>query len=749
MERPSERVSRCTGATGGRLRDSPSVDSLTLSAPKRKPRTSFSQRVLLGIGLGVAAGLFFGELVAPLKELGDAYVGLLQMTVLPYIFVSLIGSIGQLSTSAGTLLIRRAGLTLLCLWAVGLAILPILASSYPTWEVGSFFSTSILEESEKVDYQLLYIPSNPFRSLASNFIPAVALFAILAGTVLMTMPRNERLLELLDQSSEMLTRVNRLVIRLTPIGVFGISASAAGTLTLEEFGLLQGYLISHALGVLALTFGVLPLIVISLTPLRYREVLRCAKEPLLTAFVTGSTFVTLPMIVENTRTLLEEKQLGGHAVNPSVVVPLGYSFPHLGKILSLVFVPFAAWFYGSPMSLADYPNFLVTGLLGSFGSLVVTIPMLLDQQHVPADIFHLFLLSGVVSARISDVLGSMHLLVFSLITTTGAAGLWRFKSRKALIGLVVVGVFTSASVAGVRVYLREGFISSYGKSDLLDTMRSKEPLAEVRVVPAEPNPVPLAEGQIRLARIRKTGVIRVGVNPAQRPFSFVNSEGELVGLDVDMAHRLALDLGVRLELVQIDAASMAMHLELDHCDLIMSGVESTLARSESFFHSDPYLYVTAAIVVRDYREPEFATMRDVLAAESLRVAVVVEGHASENAIRRAPNAEVVELDSAAQFFENDEGLDALAVSAEAGYSWTLRYPQFTVLNPLGRNVRVPLTYPIAGRDSELRIFINDWLELRRSSGLVDRLYDRWILGRGAEEKAPRWSIVRDVLGWVR
>jgi len=45
-------------------------------------------RVMLGLGLGIFTGLFFGELVGGLDILGEAYIRLLQMTVIPYIIRS-------------------------------------------------------------------------------------------------------------------------------------------------------------------------------------------------------------------------------------------------------------------------------------------------------------------------------------------------------------------------------------------------------------------------------------------------------------------------------------------------------------------------------------------------------------------------------------------------------------------------------------------------------------------------------------
>ena len=54
-------------------------------------------RILIGLALGIALGFFVGELAAPLKGVGDIFVGLLQMTVLPYIIVTLTANVGRLS----------------------------------------------------------------------------------------------------------------------------------------------------------------------------------------------------------------------------------------------------------------------------------------------------------------------------------------------------------------------------------------------------------------------------------------------------------------------------------------------------------------------------------------------------------------------------------------------------------------------------------------------------------------------------
>ena len=75
-------------------------------ASKKSP--SFTSLIIAGAVLGLGWGLFLGEYGAWVKWIGDTYVGLLQMTVLPYVAVSLICNIGRLSMGQSGRLARVA-----------------------------------------------------------------------------------------------------------------------------------------------------------------------------------------------------------------------------------------------------------------------------------------------------------------------------------------------------------------------------------------------------------------------------------------------------------------------------------------------------------------------------------------------------------------------------------------------------------------------------------------------------------------
>ncbi|MHC4786323.1 MAG: cation:dicarboxylate symporter family transporter, partial [Planctomycetota bacterium] len=574
---------------------------------------------------------------------------------------------------------------------------------------------------------------------------------IALGVALMTVPGKESVIDLLSVFTTALMRVNLFVVKLTPLGVFALSASAAGTLTVEEFSRLQAYLITYILAALLLTFWILPMLLSAFTPFSYRQVLRCARDPLVTAFTTGSLFIILPMLTERITALFDEH--GEHHEEVphfvDVLLPVAFSFPTLGKLLSLLFIPFGAWFSGHQLTVGQYPAFLPSGLLSYFGSTNMAQPFLLDLMRVPSDLFQLFVIARVFCERFGTLTSSMYLFVFTVLATCALIGALRIQ-RGRIAGFVVLSVvLTIAAVASTRAWLNASLEGAYDKDKVIEQMQLlEEPVEAVVLAEAAPNPVPLRPGQTRLDRIRQRGILRVGFRE-MLPFSYMNSRGELVGFDIEMTHRLADELGVTLEFVPIDIHRIADHLDADHCDVVMSGVAATTPRFEQMEFSTSYLDATIALVVPDHRRHDFSRRQKILAMEGVRVGLIGEAYWLRKLGEKAPNVEFVPLGSEREFFENpDLRLDALVTSAEGGSAWTLLHPEYHVVIPDGNVIKQPLGYPMARGERELKGLLDHWVILKTRDGTIERAYDHWILGRQAGPSVPRWSVVRNVLGWV-
>lgn len=303
----------------------------------------------------------------------------------------------------------------------------------------------------------------------------------------------------------------------------------------------------------------------------------------------------------------------------------------------------------------------------------------------------------------------------------------------------------------LRVSLSQTLKYVEGKDEIIANMQLlEEPVESTVIREAIPNPVPLLSDESLLERVARRGVIRVGYNEDKLPFAYFDTDGHLVGFDVNMAHALARDLGVSIEFVRFDRAELADQLGNDAFDVVMSGLVGTLERSQSMQHTRPYLDVNLGLVVPDYRVREFRSLDSLRSSKNLRIGFVDLSRGFVGRLRsELPGAEFVELNTNRQFFDGQwRELDALLISAESGSAFTLLYPEFEVVIPAGVKVALPLFYAVGANDSAMTDFMEHWIALRRKDGTMKDFYDHWILGKTTRKKQRRWCVIRDVLHWV-
>jgi len=718
---------------------------------ERQPNLGLSAKILIGLVAGIGCGLFFGEFCAPLQVFGDAFVGLLQMTVLPYITCSLTLNIGRLSPTRARRIFAVGGWVLLALWIIAVLTIVVAPVGLPPAEVGSFFSAELLREPEPFNFIELYIPVNPFHSLANAVVPAVVVFSIFLGIALMGVDRKNEFMKILDTACRALVRVNSFVMRLMPLGMFTIAAAAAGTMRLDEIASLEAYFLIYLAASAGLTFWVLPMIVVCTTPFSYRQIMSRSSDALMTAFATGKTFVVLPLLIDAAGKLLGEA--GGdpeEAENEAgLLVPLAYPFPTVGKLLALLFIPFAAWFVGSTLNIGQLLVLSTTGLLALFGSPVAAIPYLLDLFRLPADLFNLFLISGVVGSRLSDIAGAMHLLVFTLLVGAVMKGLVRLRIRRLLVAVIAGAVVFTAVMVGIRGWVGARHEGSAPSNPLASMELQVPPAPHVIFDGAEPNPDPLEPGESRIQRIRRRGVFRVGFHSNELPFSYLNEDGELVGFDIEMAHRIATEMGVSIEFVPLDFDALEAQFEADHFDIAMAGIVGSYQYLHRVLYADSLVELTGALLVPDHQRKKFFSRSAINQLGPIKLGIVGAPRISKRFKVQFPEIELIAIDSHLDYFSGDrDDLSGLAVVAEIGAAWTLRYPQYSVVIPSDVEIGSPLVYPVASDAVDLVAFVERWAALADDDGTTDELYDYWILGRGVEDPGPRWSVIRDVLHWV-
>jgi Na+/H+-dicarboxylate symporter/ABC-type amino acid transport substrate-binding protein len=719
------------------------------AASRPSPPRSLSSKVAIGLFAGGAVGLFVGEAASVLQLVADAYVKLLQMMVLPYVTVSIIGGLGTLNAAQAKNLAKRVGVAVLLFWALALALVLLFPLTFPSSENASFFSTTLLDEREPFDFVNLYVPANPFNALANNIVPAVVLFSVVTGVGLIAVPEKARLLEVLKVAASAVSRAMDFVIALMPYGVFAIAAVVAGTLSIDELRRLQVYLIAYTGMALLLSLWILPGLVAALSPVPYGVLLSRTRDALVLAFMTANLFAVLPLLTEHAKALVRE-YAHTEASATDVIVPASFNVPHSGKILSLSFLLFAGWFADTRVALADFPRLAGTGLITMFGNVNAAIPYLLDMLRIPADTFRLFVASAVINARFGTLVAAVHTLSLAILGTCAVTGTLSIRFSRLFRYAAVTVLLTALVVVSIRVLLQVVLVTPHDRPAVLSDMQMLRDRGPAVVLPSATDVrLPPLTGSV-VDRVRQRGILRVGYFDDSLPYVYRSRAGELIGFDVEMAMQLAADMGATAEFVLLPRTALDSGVDPQACDIVMSGTAVTIDRSIRVQFSTSYVDETLAFLVPDHRIAAFSDWNRIRSMPRLRVGVPGGAYYTRKLRDELADVDVVPIGGIDEAFNALEGsVDAVLVTAERGSAFTLMHPKYSVAVPKPRPVKVPLAYAVAGRDAAMVSLVNSWIALKHDDGTVEQLFAHWIMGQTPSAKPPRWSVIRDVLHWVR
>jgi ABC-type amino acid transport substrate-binding protein len=316
-----------------------------------------------------------------------------------------------------------------------------------------------------------------------------------------------------------------------------------------------------------------------------------------------------------------------------------------------------------------------------------------------------------------------------------------------MLGAGVVAV-TTILVLGTRTVLAATFAGRYQRTEAMTSFHDPVETTEIRLIDrSAPNPLPLAEGMTRLERAVERGAIRIGYAAGNQPWIFFNEQGDVVGFDIDLVRRLAIDLGVAIELVPFEPDSLEDQLGADHFDFAIGGIYGTLDLANALLLTRPYLTGNGALLVRDHRRKQLDTLQELrMMGDELTLAVLRRGYSGARMRRLLPRAQLVEIRTDAEFFEL-EGVDALATTAEGGSYWTLSHPGYSVVLPISPPPQVPLVFAVAQTDRQFVEWLDRWIEWMQNDGAIDEMFAHWIQGEAFATREPRWSIGSNVLGW--
>ena len=714
---------------------------------KEKKPMPLSTKILIGMGIGLLAGLFFGEKVAWLSYVGNGFIKIMQMTILPYITISLIRGLGGLSIDQAKKLAVRGGATILLLWAITFLLMFAVPFVFPELKTASFFSANSISAPKEINYFDLYIPSNPFSSLANSAVPAVVIFSMAVGISLITIEKKADLMSNLNTLNDAIGKITKKLVSLSPVGVFAITANAAGTISLDEIKRLQVYIICYVLCCLLMTFVILPGVIMAITGYKYKTIMKFIKEPLIAAFTISNLFVVLPLLSEATKKIMEEHKRLNETSDEMVdiIIPISFNFPNVAKVMCLLFVLFSGWFVNSEISVLSYPSFTISGLLSSFGAASLSIPFMLNSYQIPEDMFQLFMLAGIINGRFGVMLASMNLIALTLISIRFMTEGFRMNIFQLLKGNVIPIVIVIASLFGLKIYFAATIENNEDTRSQLRRLHVVDRVPE-KVLLETPEKVEVENYELSLKdRITKRGFLRVGYKKSNLPFTYVNKHDEINGFDIQYAHKLAANLNCKIKFIPFNNGNMTRLLDEGIIDIAMSGIPFSPELLDKTLFTDPVLTVNLGLVVRDHRKKEFSDVNN-RRKNNYTVAILDDNPFIEKIEKTMDNIKLVRINKHTEFFskENHE-IDALLISAEAGAAWTLFHPGYSVIIPKPSLHKYALSFAVSDKNVDFLPYLNQWLKIQEISRFKEENYNYWILGKGAEVKVERWSIGKDVM----
>lgn len=333
---------------------------------------SIENLTILGIILGILVGIYIPELALNLKILGDIFLNLLKMIVIPLIFVSIFVSISTLSSANDFKdLGIKAFLYYLATTTIAVITGLLVANIFP------FSISDINLSSNSVDIKKLtfesfinnLIPSNIFESFAEGKSIHVIIFSILLAIAVLYIKQEKKqlIVNLFDGLNDAFLLIAKWIIYLSPIGVFALISSIVAEKGIKVIIDLWQYVLIVLIGIIwhfAVNLGLIAYLVGKVNPVKY---FNKVKEAILVAFSTCSSSATLPVSLE-----VAEKEAKIPKKVAGFVLPLGATINMDGTALyEAVAALFIANVYGIELSILQQIIVVITAILASIGAAAI------------------------------------------------------------------------------------------------------------------------------------------------------------------------------------------------------------------------------------------------------------------------------------------------------------------------------------------------------------------------------------------
>jgi proton glutamate symport protein len=360
---------------------------------KLKKLTNTNSLVVLGIILGVLFGIFMPELAVKQRVIGQIFIALLKMIVVPLVFASIfiaitgLGSLDQLKNiglkTIALYLITTALSTVLAIFAMNMVKIGQAVSA----EGLSFAAAETIKPFSFEAMLLSFIPTNVFAALTQGAMMQVIVFSILFAVASLYLAEHHQnlLRDFFTGVNNAMLKIAEWVIKLTPIGVFSLLSYVIAQEGIEVILGLWSYVLVVIIVILLHALITLPAVLLVLGRINPYRYLWNIKEASIMAFSTASSAATLPVSIKTA-----EEKGGVSKQSAGFVLPLGATISMDGTAAYLVIaVLYIANLAGVPLGFGEQLTLGLTVVMLSVGvaampsaSLVMMV-VILNQIGLP------------------------------------------------------------------------------------------------------------------------------------------------------------------------------------------------------------------------------------------------------------------------------------------------------------------------------------------------------------------------------
>ncbi|RBP36410.1 dicarboxylate/amino acid:cation symporter [Garciella nitratireducens] len=375
---------------------------------QNKNKMSSTKQIMLALLFGLIIGLLLHYILGEgwLRDtvlvdglfyfIGQGFVRLLQMLVVPLVFFSIssgamamgdTGKFGRVAIRTIVLYMLTTAIAIVIALVLSNVIQPGIGMDLAATEDVAAQTEVQAEAPSLIDTLLNIIPTNPFNALSTGNMLQVIFWAFVVGIICSKFPKEMKLLENIVQvGNDFMMKVTAMVMKLAPIGVFGLIARTFTEVGLGIVGPLLKLLINIVGSMVIMVLVVYLILILFVARVRPSRFFKKVLPVYTFAFSSASSSATIPLTLKSCDTLGVPREIS------SFTIPLGATINMNGTaIFQGCAVVFIAGAYGVNLTIIDLVTVVLTAVLSSIGTAgvpgsgMIMLSMVLQSAGLPIE----------------------------------------------------------------------------------------------------------------------------------------------------------------------------------------------------------------------------------------------------------------------------------------------------------------------------------------------------------------------------